>query len=85
MSKTDKLLQKIRNNPQSVSFEDLDKVLRSFGFEPRQPKGGSSHYFYQRSGFGQITVPRKKPFVKKIYVKNALSLIDEVIESDGLE
>ena len=39
MSKTDKLLQKIRNNPQSVSFEDLDKILR-FGMDlnPGNPR-----------------------------------------------
>jgi hypothetical protein len=46
MSKSEKLLEKIRNNPKAVSFDDLDKVLRGCGFIRRQPRNGSSHYYY---------------------------------------
>ena len=84
MSKLDKLLERIRNNPVTVSFDELDKVLRHYGFEPRQPKGGSSHTVYSRMG-ARITVPFKRPHVKKIYVTQAVALIDEIIEKEGID
>ena len=79
MSKRDKLLSSIRNNPSNVKFETLQKLLLHFGFNERQPKGGSSHYTYTLNGH-VITIPKHKP-VNKIYVKQFLKLIDE-IEND---
>ena len=48
MSKLEKLLEKIKNNPKSVRFDELDRILTAAGFVRRQPKSGSSHYVYQR-------------------------------------
>ena len=36
MSKRKKRLAKIRQNPKNVRFEELDRVLRDYGFERRQ-------------------------------------------------
>lgn len=80
MSKSDKLLQRIRNNPRQVSFEDLDKLLRDLGFERRQPRGGSSHYTYFRVGMPPLTVPYRRPHVKETYVKSVLELLDALDE-----
>jgi hypothetical protein len=44
MSKKAKLLEKLRNNPKSIRFEEIDLILTSYGFTRRQPSGGSSHY-----------------------------------------
>lgn len=77
MAKRAKLLLKIRNNPQSVAFEDLDKLLDDYGFVRRQPHSGSSHYVYS-FGRHRITVPFKRPFVKAIYVKQVLAILDEL-------
>ncbi len=81
MSKSEKLLEKIRNNPKAVSFDDLDKVLRGCGFVRRQPRSGASHYYYT---FGALTlsVPYKRPYVREIYVKQALALIEQATESE---
>jgi len=76
MTKAEKLLQKVRRNPKTVSFHDLDKILLAHGFERRQPRGGSSHYVYSR-GQQRVTVPYKRPFVKAYYVKVVLSILDE--------
>ena len=76
MSKKDKLLLKLRNNPTNVKFETLRTILLSYGFSERQPRGGSSHYTYTLDEF-IITVPKKKP-LKAIYVKNVLRIIDEI-------
>lgn len=81
MSKSEKLLEKIRNNPKAVSFDDLDKALHGHGFVRRQPRSGSSHYYYT---FGALTlsVPHKRPYVGEIYVKQALALIDQATEGE---
>ncbi|QSO55451.1 hypothetical protein JZ785_10000 [Alicyclobacillus curvatus] len=56
MSQWEKLLQSIRNNPNSVRLDELDKVLRNTGFERKQSGNGSGHYRYVL-GTDQIVVP----------------------------
>lgn len=46
VTKLEKLYKQIRNNPQNIKFETLDKLLKRYGFQCRHPKGGSSHYSY---------------------------------------
>lgn len=74
MTKRDKRVKKIFQNPRAVTFKELDKVLKDFGFEARQPRSGSSHHIYTR-GEVQISVPFRRPFIKEIYVKRVLELI----------
>jgi predicted RNA binding protein YcfA (HicA-like mRNA interferase family) len=78
MGQKEKLLERLRNNPTNVRFEDLDRLLQWHGFERRSPRGGS-HYFYKRKGCRPISIPRHKP-VKSVYVKKAVALIDELGE-----
>lgn len=80
MTKAEKLLEKARNNPKSVTFDDLDKLLDHAGFVRRQPKGGSSHYFYSHPEFPEvyIVVPRQIPFVLEVYVRRVLKLLDGI-------
>lgn len=80
MSKWEKLLQRIRNNPKTVTFEEVDKVLRSIGYKSSQPRGGSSHYTYRKKGCMPLTVPRKEPYVKETYVRIVIDLWDEAQE-----
>jgi predicted RNA binding protein YcfA (HicA-like mRNA interferase family) len=74
VSRFDKRLERLRRNPKNVRFEELDVLLRSLGFEGRQ-KG--SHMTYT-NGRHQITVPIHKPFIKPIYIKLVLQLLDEL-------
>lgn len=74
MTKREKRLRKIFQNPKTVSFKELDLVLKSFRFEVRQPKSGSSHYIYTKKDI-QISVPFRRPYVKAVYVKRVLELI----------
>lgn len=75
MSKKEKLIQRVRQNPKNVRFEDIDQLLLSLGFEKRQ-KG--SHATYILKGQGRITVPFRKPFILPVYVKAVLGLLDEM-------
>jgi predicted RNA binding protein YcfA (HicA-like mRNA interferase family) len=75
MSQTEKLLERFRQNPRNVRFEEMDKLLLALGFEKRQ-KG--SHATYILKGQGRITIPFRKPFILPVYVKEVLNLLDEM-------
>jgi hypothetical protein len=74
MTKREKRVKKIFQNPKAVPFKELDRVLKDFGFEVRQPKSGSSHYVYTKEDI-QMSVPFKRPFVKEVYIKRVIELI----------
>ena len=76
MSKKDKLLEKIRNNPTNVRFEIIQKIMLNYGFVETTPGGGSSHYTYHK-GIYRITIPKDIP-VNKIYIKKAIQIIDKL-------
>lgn len=79
MSKLDKLLAGIRNNPKDVDFNDIKKILENYGYIGETSGGGSSHWVFRKEGkVTHITIPFKKP-IKAIYIKKALLAIDEEI------
>jgi predicted RNA binding protein YcfA (HicA-like mRNA interferase family) len=80
MSQRDKLLEKVRRRPKSVTFEELDRLLRAYGYELVRVKG--SHCAYRRPGAPPITVARHKPHVHSHAVKDVLRAIDELLVSD---
>jgi len=59
-----------------MKFETLQTLLKHFGFQERQPRGGSSHYTFILNDM-IITIPKDKPVIK-IYVKHFLKLIDQI-------
>ena len=82
MTKKAKLLQKIKNNPKVVSFNDLDSLLNSYGFKRRTPRSGSSHHIYTL-GRHQISVPYRRPYVKEVYVRHVLEILAQIDEERG--
>ncbi len=80
MTKSEKREAAIRVNPKQVRFDDLNTLLRSYAFAPRQSGGGSSHYTYTHPSFGVVvTIPRPhRAHVSSEYVKEALAAIDRV-------
>ena len=81
LTKLDKLYEQMVNNPKDVNFDDLDKLLKRYGFQRRQPRGGSSHYSYSHPDLQDVlTIPKARP-IKAIYVKAALDAIRK-IEAD---
>jgi len=69
VSKKDKLLKAIRNNPKDVRFEDLKKLLLAHGYEANNT--GGSHWVFRKNGYPDEVVPYKKP-LKAYYVIRAL-------------
>ena len=75
MSKLEKLLERIKNNPKTVRFEELDKILRRSEYARTQPRGGSSHYIYKKIGERSVTIPRQIPYVNECYVRDVLEAL----------
>lgn len=48
MSKWEKLLMRIQKLPNDLRFQELRRVLESYGYEMRAPKNGSSHYTFRK-------------------------------------
>ncbi len=68
MSKKDKLLKELENNPTNVRFEIPEKLLLDNGFELKSVKG--SHHSFS-NGKLLIALPYHKP-MKFFYVKAVL-------------
>jgi dTDP-4-amino-4,6-dideoxygalactose transaminase len=76
MSKREKLIEKLKNNPNNIKFETIQELLLFFGFKQRQPSSGSSHYtFILNSTI--ITIPKHKP-LKSVYVKRVIDILEEL-------
>lgn len=78
MSQWDKLLQRICSLSKDLRFDELRKILESYGYTMTAPKGGSSHYTFRKAGCSPITIPKHEP-IKKVYVE----MVRDVIESEG--
>ena len=48
MSKWDKLITRICNLSKDLRFDELRKVLESYGYEMNAPRSGSSHYTFRK-------------------------------------
>ena len=75
MSKFEKLIDKLINNPKDVSFDDLNKILKYLGYECKN--SGGSHFVYRKENAPTLTLPRQKP-MKICYVKDVLEIYKEL-------
>lgn len=72
LTKRDKRIERTRRNPKNVRPDEMDAILRDAGFTPHQE---GSHKTYRRDG-QKLTIPQRKPFLKTVYVLDALDLLD---------
>ncbi len=88
MTKFDSLEENIRNNPKNVSFSDLEKLLKRYGFEKKKSSGGSHFLFRYQSIRLNIVFPHGKKGRKNVnqfYVNEALAAIDKIKNREGKE
>lgn len=78
MSKWDKLLTRICTLSKDLRFDELCKVLESYGYRVNAPRSGSSHYIFRKSGCQPITIPKHEP-IKKVYVE----MVKQIVESEA--
>jgi predicted RNA binding protein YcfA (HicA-like mRNA interferase family) len=83
MSRRQKRLERIRRNPNNVSLDALQRVLEDYGFEHKGTTGSHHKYSYTISGETKLlVVPFARP-VKPVYVRQALKIIDRIIQELG--
>ena len=80
MSQWDKLLDRVRRLSPDLRFEELKKILESYGYVVSDLKVGSSHYTFRKAGYPPITIPKHKP-IKKVYIE----MVREVVEREEAE
>lgn len=78
MTKWEKLLSRICSLSSDLRFEELRRVLESYGYEMRAPSGGSSHCTFRRKGCSPITIPKHEP-IKRVYVE----MVRQVVEDEA--
>lgn len=81
MSKWDRLLTRICTLSSDLRFDELCKVLESYGYEMKAPRGGSSHYTFRKSGCQPITIPKHTP-IKKVYVEMVKQIVENEVKND---
>ena len=62
MSKWDKLLTRICSLSKDLRFDELRKVLESYGYEINAPRSGSSHYRSEERRVGKECRSRWSPY-----------------------
>lgn len=75
MSKKEKALAKLRQNPKHVRFEEIERILLGLGFKKRQD--GTSHAMFVL-GKHILNIPKRKPFVKPKYIGLVLEVLDNM-------
>ena len=74
MTKTRKLLEKMRHNPRDWRIEELETIAKHYGINVRK-SGGSHVVFDHPEWIALLSIPARRP-IKPIYVKKLVSLID---------
>lgn len=72
MSTADKLLEKMRINPQDWRIDQLKTVARAYTIEWRQQ--GTSHVVFVRQDGRTLPVPARRP-IKPIYIKKFVDFV----------
>lgn len=80
MTKAEKTLEKMKNNPRDWQIADLEAIANRFGVTMREGKG--SHVSFTHTKWVNIlTVPAHRP-IKPIYVKKFVDLIYALQEEE---
>lgn len=74
MARIDKLVQKMKDRPNGIQFDEVAKVLRHHGYELVRSNG--SHFHFRNDAGDLITIKKENP-LKAVYVKDVLDRIGE--------
>jgi predicted RNA binding protein YcfA (HicA-like mRNA interferase family) len=74
VSKADKILQQMQNNPLDWRIDSLKTVAKAYNIEWRQR--GTSHVVFVRSDGRTLPVPAHRP-IKPIYIKKFVDFVME--------
>ena len=82
MTRRQKLIEKARNNPTGVRFQEICLLAEHLGFTKRGGKG--SHIVYEKEGVEEIlTFQDRKGMAKPYQVKQLLAVIEKYWLGEG--
>ena len=65
-----------------LRFEELRKVLESYGYTMKSPRGGSSHSTFRKPGCMPIMIPSTNPSGRLMYTRFQKDLETEADDCD---
>jgi predicted RNA binding protein YcfA (HicA-like mRNA interferase family) len=71
MASIEKVVDKMKRQPNGVRIEEADRVLRHYGYRLDRQRGSHRHYI-DVSG-NVLTVAERKPAIKSFYVNEILN------------
>ena len=71
----EKLIEKMKRQPNGIRPEEAEKVLKAYGYEPVRQKG--SHKQYLNKETGDLTTIKQETPLKKVYTRDILNRIGE--------
>ena len=75
MPSVEKIIDKMKRQPNGIRPEEAEKVLKEYGYEPVRQKG--SHKQYLNTETGELTTIKQESPLKKAYVVDILNRIGE--------
>ena len=78
MSTWDKLLKRLYVLDKNLAYEELAKILNTYGYEAKETKGGSSHITFRKKNCLPVTIPRHGK-INIAYIK----LVREAVEKEN--
>jgi len=82
MTRRRKLIEKARNNPAGVRFQEICLLAEHLGFSKRGGKG--SHVVYEKEGVAEIlTFQDRKGMAKSYQVRQLLAVIEKYRLGEG--
>ena len=75
MSDVEKIINKMKRQPNGIKPGEADKVLSEYGYNAVRQKGSHKHYLNSETG-DLITIKQSSP-LKKVYVLDILGRIGE--------
>lgn len=73
MSKVDKIIDKMKRQPNGIRPDEAEKVLNAYGYQCVRQKG--SHRQYLNKSTGKMTTIKQENPLKKVYVIDILNRI----------
>ena len=74
MASIEKLIEKMKNQPNGIRVAELDKVLTHFGYRLDRQRGSHRQYINELGNV--ITIKDENP-LKAVYVKDVLNRINK--------
>lgn len=74
MAGIEKLIKKMKNQPNGIRIDEVNKVLTAYGYRLDRQRGSRRQYI---NGNGDVITVKDENPVKKAYVKDVLNRIGE--------